>query len=182
MSRGPAIQTSRGTIFYILDPRPEEIEIEAIAHALSQLVRFTGQIRKLYTVAQHCLQVSKIVRPELALEGLLHDAAEAYVGDVVTPLKAMLPGYQVIEDRIHLAIASRFDLATDPVTLAEVKQADLIALSTEKRDLMVPMTVDEFVLWSANGPLPEPLTPEIEVLSPTVVRAAFLDRYERLKR
>lgn len=182
MSRGPAIQTSRGTIFYILDPRPEEVEIEAIAHALSQLVRFTGQIRKLYTVAQHSLHVSALVSKEVALEGLLHDAAEAYVGDVVTPLKHILPEYKKVEWRIHMAIASRFDLSTDPITLAEVKEADLRALATESRDLMVPMSDDEFLIWSANGPLPEPDPLEIEVLSPTVVRAAFLDRFEELKR
>lgn len=176
MSRGPYIQTFSGNPFYLLDPRPEEIEIRDIAHALSQLCRFTGHSRKLYTVAQHCLMVSDLVPPELALEGLLHDATEAYVGDVSSPLKGILgAAYTDIEQSIHLAIADRFKLAS-PWPHDVVKHADLTAFATEARDFMMPL--DNWL----RGKLPDAVGAEMDALSPTVVRAAYLDRFSELER
>lgn len=166
VDRGPFITTFSGNHFYLLDPRPEDIEIRDIAHALSHLCRFTGHSRKLYTVAQHCVIVSTLVPPKLALEGLLHDAAEAYVGDVSTPLKGILSTtYTAIEDAVQEAIAQRFELATPPPPA--IKAADTQAFEIEAHNLMLGF---------------EPDARDLEVMSPTVARAAFLDRFEELKR
>lgn len=87
-----------------------------------------------YSVAQHCLVVAELVPAQYQLEALLHDATEAYVGDLVSPLKQALPEYRQIEMRVWHAICHRFDI--DPVLPPCIHDADLIALATEKRDLM----------------------------------------------
>lgn len=174
MTDQPFITTYSGTPFYLLEPESSEIDIRDIAHALSQLCRFTGHSRQLYTVAQHCLMVSEIVPSEFALEGLLHDATEAYVGDVSTPLKGVIgAAYTDIEKRVHAAIAARFKLV-HPLP-PEVKDADLVAFATEARDFMMPGGS-----WGIKTP--DPLPNVTEAMSPTVVRAAFLDRFKELER
>jgi len=92
--------TASGKRFWPLDPRPEDICIEDIAHALSHICRFGGHVREPYSVAQHSVIVSMIVKPENALYGLLHDAAEAYAGDMVRPLKRGMPAYRSIESAV----------------------------------------------------------------------------------
>ncbi len=88
---GYSMQTFSRTMFYPLDPHPEDVHIVDIAHALANICRFGGHAKRFYSVAQHSVLVSRIVEPEDALHGLMHDAAEAYVGDVVRPIKHM-PG------------------------------------------------------------------------------------------
>lgn len=128
------IQTASGRSFDLAQPRAQDVTIEDVAHALSLICRFGGHMPKHYSVAQHCVVVSHLVPRENALAGLLHDASEAYVGDVVRPLKRMLPGYRDIEDRVWNAIASRFGI--DPTLPASVKEADRIAMFWERRDLL----------------------------------------------
>lgn len=173
--RGPSIQLVSGEYFYLLDPRPEDIDIETIAHALANLCRYTGHCREFYSVAQHCVLVSYLVSPENALWGLLHDATEAYFGDISRPLKDAVhdvaPGaLRMIEDDIMKAICGRFGLAwPEPV---EVKWGDNVALSTERRDLMPA---------GEGWPnLPEPFPHKIEPLSPTEARSVFMTRFTEL--
>jgi hypothetical protein len=132
--RGDWISTYSGRPFYPLDPRPEDISIYDIAHALSQLCRFAGHTRVFYSVAQHSVLASTIVSPNRRLEALLHDAAEAYVVDVPRPLKRMLPAYRDIESRIDEVIRARFKLPRRPSV--EIRIADEEMLATEGRDLM----------------------------------------------
>ncbi|WP_313489016.1 phosphohydrolase [Stutzerimonas nitrititolerans] len=128
------ILTRTGRRFDLLQPCPTQVFVLDIAHALAHLCRFSGHTSHHYSVAQHSLLVASIVPAEHQLAALLHDATEAYVGDMVRPLKALLPEYSAIENGIWLAICERFNL--DPELPACIHEADMVALATERRDLM----------------------------------------------
>jgi uncharacterized protein len=168
----PTIQCASGKYFDFLNPAGSHICIEDIAHALSHINRFTGHTRVPYSVAQHSYVVSCIVPYKDALAGLLHDAAEAYLGDVSSPLKQLLPEYKVIEHRVHAAIFEHFGL--DPELPASVKEADLIALATERRDLMP--NVDPHDAWGVLARV-KPLRPKVKVWDADIARYMFLQRY-----
>ncbi len=101
----PTIKTYTGQQFSYESPTADMIRIEDIGHALSMICRFGGQAREFYSVAQHSLLVAELAPQEFAFDALLHDASEAYCGDMVRPLKNLLPGYREIEEKIHRAIA-----------------------------------------------------------------------------
>lgn len=169
---GDWLQTYTGGRFFPLDPRPEDISIIDIAHHLSLVCRFGGAVRAFYSVAQHSVLVSENC-PKEPLAGLLHDAAEAYIGDMVRGLKhsSALTGYRDIEQRIHAAIALRFDIPFDMP--AEVKRADEVLLFTEARDLMAePPNV-----WRNPA---QPLTERIIPWTPSEAETQFLCRAEEL--
>ena len=140
------IQTYSGKMFDILNPEPSNICIEDIFHALSNVCRFTGHSTPFYSVADHCVNVCKYLRDrgkketkqsrELLLFGLLHDASEAYIGDVSTPLKILLPTYKMIEGRIQEAIFFKF-VGRLPTSSEEnvIKLADTRMLIIEKNIL-----------------------------------------------
>lgn len=187
--------TYTGRKFYPLDPHPYDVDIRDIAHALSSLCRFGGHCREFYSVAQHSVLVSYAVQDRaLRLWGLLHDAAEAYVGDVVWPLKrsTLLDGHRVIEDRVMRAVAIHFGLTMPEPP--EVKAADLVALSTEKRDLMAPKqegrqrdTGVELAAAAHAGRVPwstdvTPLDETIDPWPPAIAEARFLERFGELTR
>ena len=128
------ILTQSGQQFDLLRPTASMIKPVDIAHALSRLCRFNGHTRAHYSVAQHSLIVASLVPVEHQLVALLHDATEAYIGDMTRPLKAVMPEYQYVENQIWLAVCERFDIQIDLPGC--VKQADMVALATERRDLM----------------------------------------------
>ena len=86
----PAIRVVGGGVVDVLNPARDSIHLEDIAHALSMLCRYGGHLLEHYSVAQHSCLVAQLLEPRLRVYGLLHDAAEAYLGDVVTPLKGKL--------------------------------------------------------------------------------------------
>jgi hypothetical protein len=171
----PYILTATGKQFWFDDPKPEQICIEDIAWALSNLCRYTGHCRYFYSIAQHSYMASLIVPERFALEALLHDAAEAYICDINAPLKQLLPDYKVIEARVEKVIAAKFGISY-PLS-PTVKAADMRMLATEKRDFMQP---DPTPWPSVHGhvPLPAPMTP----FSPEYAREAFMARYVQLTR
>lgn len=110
LSKSHKIVTPSGGIIDVLKPRPDQINIYDIARGLSQIARFKGDTRRFYTVARHSFVCSYLVDPRYALEALLHDAPEAYLGDVISPVKAHLPCYQNLEQVWWEAIAGRYNL------------------------------------------------------------------------
>lgn len=128
------IQIHNGSYFDFNDPESADFDIEVLSHSLSNICRFTGHSRAFYSVAQHSVHVSHLVPKEYALFGLLHDASEAFLGDIASPLKAMLPQYKDLECKVQSMIFRKFGLLE--VMPWEVKRADLKALKTEQRDLM----------------------------------------------
>lgn len=128
------MQTFTGKLIDLANFQESDVRLPDIAHALSLINRFTGHSKVPYSVAQHSVMVSRLTEPENALWGLLHDASEAYLGDVATPLKNMLPGYRDLEEHVQRAIASAFRLRW-PMP-PDVKAADVRALMAEKRDLI----------------------------------------------
>lgn len=156
------IQTVTGKKVDLLSPKKEDFDPFDIAHAQSNLCRFTGHTKRFYSVAEHSLRVSfrceelaaqkengdldSVSVARAARWGLLHDAAEAYVNDLSRPLKHQpeLAMYRSIEKRIMGAIAERFELGPEA---EEVAQADDELLWTECRDLMSPMHPD----WASTA-------------------------------
>lgn len=122
------IETFSGINFNFNDPKPDEIDIEDIAHALGMQCRFAGQIRKFYSVAEHSLNVARLVPNEFKLTALLHDASEAYLTDVPSPVKVLLPDYNRLESVVQEAIANKFGLVYPfPIEIHEADRACLIA-------------------------------------------------------
>lgn len=169
----PWIQTYSGKRFNIINPNIDSIVIQDIAHPLSMQCRFTGHTNWFYSVAQHCVIVSYICDFEDALWGLLHDASEAYITDISSPLKrsGKVDSYLEIEKNLQNTICKRFSL--NPIEPESVKIADKVVLATEARDLLVPLRSD----WSLKE---NPLPFKIEPLNPNEAKTLFLKRFFEL--
>lgn len=173
-ARRPEFRTRSGKSFDFFEPHKNEMTIEVIAHALSNICRFGGHTSTFYSVAQHSVLVSYVVPAEDAYDGLMHDAAEAFTGDIASPLKELLPDFRDIERRVEAAVWGHFGV-TMPLPRS-VKDADLALLVTECRDLMPDgpdgrLTIDGI----------EPLCIAISPLNPGDARALFLNRYRELR-
>lgn len=133
---GDWMQTASGRAIYPLAPDPALICLDDIAHALALQCRFAGHTRSFYSVAQHSVLVSQVAPFVDAFAGLMHDATEAYVQDLIRPIKrgAGMSGYHTAEIRVWGAMCVRYDMSA--VVPAGVKLSDEIVLATEKRDLM----------------------------------------------
>lgn len=112
-----------------LELQPKEVQLVDIAHGLAHRCRFAGHTLRFYSVAEHSLRVAQLVPEEHRLQALLHDASEAYLFDIPSPIKHCFPELQSLEDRIMHAIAQKFCF-TWPVHDV-VKNADRIALEEE---------------------------------------------------
>jgi len=132
----PDILTRSGQYFDFIEPTLWNLDVEDIAHGLSQCCRFVGQCRSFYSVAQHSVYVSRCVPAADAMAGLFHDAAEAFLGDVSRPLKRLLPDYRAIEQRVERALFEKLGV---PFPLPEsVKRVDMQMLRAEQLALMAP--------------------------------------------
>ncbi len=182
MSRRVCIETWTGKHFAPLAPVVADICIEDIAHALSNQCRFSGHTRVHYSVAEHSVRVSEFLERfggsrQVQLWGLLHDASEAYLVDLPTPLKddpSIGEPYKAAEHRLMLAVCERFGLPADEPP--SVTYADRTMLATEARDLL-PFTPSYWAKLT-HKPLAEVVVP----WEPGVARIRFLDRFKELTR
>lgn len=179
---GGFIVTYSGEIIEPLNPNLDAINIEDIAHSLANQCRFTGHVRKFYSVAEHSVRVAKWIlfteKEELnfgnwtPMQGLLHDASEAYLADIARPVKQQPEigvFYKAAEERLEKTIAEKFgyDFPYAPI----VKRADQVLLRSEQRDLMPDRL---------RFPGEEYLDYTIYPWSPELAEAHFLTLYEEL--
>jgi len=183
INRGFCLQTKGGNAF---DPKVRKIssiDIQDIAHALSNLCRYNGHCRKFYSVAEHSVLVSKIIAQtwpddrDAIFAGLMHDATEAYVGDVTTPLKILISKFMEIEDSVAVDIAKKFKIKWNKRTVERVKTADMTALSTEARLLFENTKQwDSIKSYEPTNDLLEKKFP----LNPNKAKRLFLREFKRL--
>jgi len=172
--RGAWMQTTTGKRFFPLDPRASEVCIQDISHALSNIGRFNGHTRRFYSVAQHSVLVSRYMPDHLKLLGLLHDATEAYIGDMIRPLKVYDEFFGDVEDGIWQAVKKHFGLEVSADDWAILKHWDNKLCAAEKRDLH-PQS--EF--WSGMPECDEVLT--ITPWSPTYAKGTFTRVFNELQ-
>lgn len=167
------VRTYSGNDVDLLNPDPRTIAIEDIAHHLAKLDRYNGASHFPYSVGQHSLLVSDLLPKQLKLTGLLHDATEAYLGDVVSPLKALLPEYRKIESNVYQAVCKAFSI---PYPRSKcIKQADRAIMAVE---------MEQVVMWPDLSKRPDlPPAPENVKITPMRwqdVKEAFLERFRSL--
>jgi hypothetical protein len=183
---GDWFQTYTGAAFYVLDPRPDDVRLMDIAHHLAMQCRYNGACQRFYSVAEHSVHVSNEVErralaqglvhivAELAMWGLMHDAGEAYVGDMVRPLKRNMPAFRDAESLVMRAICERFGLVPDEPPL--VKQVDTVLLATERRDIMGSPPLP----WRSTENI-EPLDMRLPCWAPDEAAAHFLARFASIR-
>lgn len=176
------VLTYTGRVFDVLNPSAKDIDILDIAHSLAMQCRFNGHCNQFYSVAQHCVILSHQVDQYFAREALLHHAAEAYIGDIVTPLKQCLGTWgcrpaksiHTIEMMIMTQIGKVFDTRV-PIS-HEVHEADQRLKLNEKNDLMPPSPL----LFAQLGTEPFELDHPIAPVGPAHAEALFMGRFEEL--
>lgn len=155
-----SIRTNTGKVFDLKILDPDSICIEDIAHGLSRVARFGGQTDAFYTVAQHSCLVMEMVPDCLRLQALLHDASEAYIGDMPSPFKMLMPDYKVLEDNLMKVIAHKFEFDY-PLNFL-VKFSDKKILEVEFKNFH-DKEYEVFEVWK-----------------PDRAKAEFLQRYHQL--
>jgi len=170
MIAGPRIQLVNGAYVDLSDLDVGLISVLDVAHALSHICRFTGHARKFYSVAEHCVVASYQSEPEAAYDALMHDCAEALLGDVSSPLKGLLPDYRRLEAEIERRLSEhfRFNYPFSPL----VQEVDLRMLATEREQLLKPTREKWAVLAHVK---PYPIT--LEGWPPERAKQEFIDRY-----
>jgi len=176
---GPYLQTVSGRWVNPFDPDPEQLDAGDIARALANQCRFGGHSRVFYSVAQHSVIVSELVErrggdAEDAFAALMHDATEAYLGDMPHPLKHRSPlgaAFRAAEEQLERAIRDRFRIRPN---MAEIKRADRALLATERRAFSA-----ETWHWPELEGV-EPLELELTAWLPDEAAQAFAKRYAEL--
>lgn len=169
---GNWIQTFTGKRFDPLNATVDDVCIEDIAHALGMICRYGGHSQWFYSVAEHSVLVSQLCET-YPLDGLMHDATEAYIGDVCRPIKPLLGDYKIIEANLHSIIAAKFGVCE--VIPDEVNTIDFNILANEKKVCM-----QYYLDWHYVGELIPNV--ELKFLNPIKAEAAFLQRFHELAR
>ena len=168
------METYSGLNVDVLDLQPDQILIEDIAHALSLQCRFNGHVKSFYSVAQHSLFVS-VYSNNASLFGLLHDAAEAYLGDLITPVKQKMPRYREYEKILLHKIFLKFCRR-----LPSIEESNLVAL-VDKRMLLTEakhfLSTIYYKNWYSNL---DPFSVELIPSTPEIAEQEFLREFHFL--
>lgn len=170
------IMLASGKYFDFNDPENSDFDIEDIAHSLSHMCRYVGHTPYFYSVAEHSIHTSYMVPDEHKLQALLHDAAEAFIGDVSTPLKNLLPDYRRLEKRVERAVFRR--LGVDYPFHSSVKEADKLMLLAEQKYIFKN---DDIWLEHDMVVHRPPFFRDVGMSNPVEVKREFLERYDFLK-
>jgi len=172
------VHTPSGHKVNLRAPSEDSIEITDIAHNLARINRFNGATNIPYSVASHSVWVSKVVPEEQALSGLLHDASEAYLGDIIAPLKPMLQDYNYLEARFDLLISKVFGVHIGMLTPDELRKADSAAALLELFALGHPAYEERKTRIQNLNPvyLKQPIVPQ----SVEAAEKDFMERFNEL--
>ena len=164
------IRTFTGKLVDPFNPDPSTIDIIDIAHGLSNICRYGGQCSRFYSVAEHCCYVSAALPEQYMLAGLLHDASEAYIGDMVAPLKEhrQLKAFGHIDNELSLIIETVFRTSFRQLT---VKKVDIAIREEEIAALFNPSKPVENKYLPASHDIG---------FDPETAKAMFLRRYRQL--
>lgn len=169
------METNSGKKFEFNNIKEDAIVIEDIAEQISKLCRFNGACRGFYSVAEHSVILSKCVPVEYQLHALLHDATEAYVGDVISPVKREFTSIKEYENKLLPIIFNALGVKYDHMLMDMVHYADIKLLVTEKRQIMPNRY--------SYGDMEDHESYKIKVqgLNWQNAKQEFLDRWEQLK-
>ena len=164
LEAGEYIRTYGGKYVDVFDAKSEDFSIEAIAHSLSMQCRFMGHINEFYSIAQHSVMVCDLLPDEYKFEGLMHDASEAYLCDIPTPIKPRLSNYYEIEHELMVKLSRRYNF-NYPLS-KEVKKADYEALQFEWNNLVISKKYIDL---------------GYKILSPKEAKFKFLEYYKKYR-
>jgi hypothetical protein len=171
--------TNSGKKFYFHDVEKSYIDINDIAHALSHMNRFCGHTDFPYSVAQHSVLVYEALkqqgfesRLDILAHGLLHDASEAYLGDVTRPLKELLPEYKAIEDRVQKEIYKRLGMpALSEGALKIVDKYDEYVFRNEIGQVITSDVFEDYLVLREM---------KVEYINPIEAKRRYLKAYNEL--
>ena len=170
-----------GIIWDVGEPKPEMIIWDDVAESLAKTCRWGGHCKGFYSVAQHSVFVADELPEELRIYGLLHDAHESFTGDLIRPLKGMLGNtMREIEDRIDLAIFTAAGLPLPDAKIKRaVKDADLCALATERRDIVNVRFSGPWELIERVKPSPKTIQPVRWETAMIMMQRGFMHEFKR---
>lgn len=173
------IQTFTGKKVDLLEPTAEMIDIEDIAQSLSMLCRYNGHVKQFYSVAEHSALMSELVSKDAQIYALLHDAAEAYVTDLPTPLKQVVGGFDALERGFKIAIYEHFNMSPPSIMVKmKVKDADMRMLVTERNQLLTNTPSNLWADWGVDIYEPYPII--IGAYAPSMAKKFFMNRFAEL--
>lgn len=171
--------TSTGKKFYPLAPSADDVDIRDIARGLSMTCRYAGQTKRFYSVAEHCVFVSMYVPWQYAREALVHDAAEAYIGDMIRPLKHQpeMVEFRRAEATIEKCVLEHIGIVSTTTSRAAIKEIDNRILVDEISTLSA---CPSYYLESPLLKTMQPLGVTLRCYNPAEAEKWFLQRYEAL--
>lgn len=176
-TKKPCILTYSGLNFLLHGESINAFRLEDIAHSLSMQCRYTGHVKRFYSVAEHCVLMSRHVTDlGFKIMALYHDAVETYVGDLASPMKQCLPDYKKIEEDIERRLFMWLGYSVPPYVKKLIKVLD-IRIMLRERDVLLPATAKE---WIENEVV-TPLDIDIMCWPPAEAEKEFLKQAEEIK-